>query len=191
MGIRTAAVPPGPRRHGSRVSVITQTGDLAGMAVRELMAALAEAAAEAFAAPPWNETPAHARWLTARMLAEAQHPGFVLALAFTGGSTSLAGFGYGLRRRPAPGSGARLSFPGAEPFEFCELAIRPAARGLGAGRALHDAVLETSGPQRRWLVTHPAAGSAVGLYETRGWQVRRVFASSADGTSRLLMTRHR
>jgi ribosomal protein S18 acetylase RimI-like enzyme len=113
------------------------------------------------------------------MLADERAAGLVLALAFTGGGTSLAGFGYGLRRPPAPGAG-HLPFPDAEPFEFCELAVRPAARGLGAERALHDVILQASGPQPRWLVTHPAAGPAVRLYQSSGWQVRRVFASRTD-----------
>jgi ribosomal protein S18 acetylase RimI-like enzyme len=169
---------------------MTLTGDRAGMAVRGLVSALAEVAAAAFMAPPWNETPAHATWLVTRMLADARGPGFALALAFTGGGTSLAGFGYGLQRRPAPAGYAGDLGSSPEPFEFCELAIRPAARGVGAGRALHDAVVEASGPQSRWLVTHPAARPAVGLYQASGWQVRRVFASRADSGSRLLMTRH-
>jgi len=65
----------------------------------------------------------------------------------------------------------------------------PAACGLGAGRALHDAVIGASGPQSRWLVTHPAARPALSLYQARGWQVRRLFPSRADSSTRLLMTR--
>jgi len=189
---RSAPSSPDRRCRIPEVTVIALTGDHAELAVRGLAAALTEVAAAAFAAPPWNETPAHARRLAVRMIEDAQGPGFALALAFTGGGTGLAGFGYGLRRPPTPGVGAgHLPFADAEPFEFCELAVRPAARGVGAGRALHDAILRTSGPQPRWLVTHPAAEPAVRLYQTSGWQIRRVFASSADGSNRLLMTRHR
>ena len=189
---RSAPSSPDRQRRIPQVAVIALTGDQAGLAVRGLAAALAEVAAAAFAAPPWSETPAQARRLAVRMLEDAQRPGFTVSLAFTGAGTGLAGFGYGLRRPPAPGTGGDcLPFPDAEPFEFCELAIRPSARGLGAGRALHDAILQASGPQPRWLVTHPAAEPAVRLYQSSGWQVRRVFASSTDGSSRLLMTRDR
>lgn len=84
--------------------MITLTGGLASMAVRSRL--LADVASSAFAAPPWNETPAHARQLADRMPADARHPGFALALAFTHRGASLAGFGYGLpsarqhRRKP-------------------------------------------------------------------------------------------
>jgi GNAT superfamily N-acetyltransferase len=133
-------------------------GGLAGMAACSLAPVLAEVALSAFAAPPWNETRGHARKLVSLMLADAQQPGFTLALAFISGGARLAGFGYGLSRCPIPGSAAdSLPFAGTEPFEFCQLAVRPAARGIGAGRALHDAVLAASGPQPRRLVTHPAA----------------------------------
>jgi len=189
---RSAPSSPDRRRDIPQVTVITLTGDQAGLAVRGLVAPLAEVAAAAFAAPPWSETPTQARRLAVRMLEDAQRPGFTVSLAFTGAGTGLAGFGYGLRRPPAPGLGGDcLPFPDADPFEFCELAIKPAARGIGAGRALHNAVLRASGPQPRWLVTHPAAEPAVRLYQTSGWQVRRVFASNTNGSSRLLMTRDR
>jgi GNAT superfamily N-acetyltransferase len=110
--VRSANPSPARQRRPPPVTVITLSGDLAGMAVRALATALAEVAA--------------------------------------------AGFGYGLRRRPQPYAQAgHLAFAAADPFEFCELAVRPSARGLGAGRALHDAIVEASGPQPRWLVTHP------------------------------------
>ena len=185
-----AARPVVRGRRPAQVAVITLTGGLAAVAVRGLAPALTEVALSAFAAPPWNETPSHARQLAARMLADASHPGFALALAFTGGGTCLTGFGYGLPRYPAPGSAVgSLPFAAPEPFEFCELAVRPAARGIGAGRALHDAILAASGPQPRWLVTHPAARPAVRLYQTSGWQISRVFPSAANSGNRLLMTR--
>ena len=116
----------------------------------------------------------------------------MLALAFTGSGPALAGFGYGIPRWPAPGiAGTGLAFDSTEPFELCELAVLPAARGHGAGRALHDAIIAASGPQPRWLVTHPAARAAASLYRATGWQTRRLFPSRADGGTRLLMTRHR
>lgn len=187
----TAALPSGRPNGAGRVRVIPMTGSLAGMVARGLANDLTDLAAAAFAAPPWNETSAHARQLTSRMLADARHPLFVLALAFTGPGPALAGFGYGIPRWPAPGiAETRSAIDGTEPFELCELAVLPAARGQGAGRALHDAIIDASGPQPRWLVTHPAARPAVSLYRATGWQTRRLFPSRADGSTRLLMTRH-
>lgn len=189
-GAPAATLPAVRARRPAQVSVIPLTGPLAGLAARSLAVELAEVALAAFQAPPWNETPAHARQLVDRMLTDTQSPGVACALAFTGGRMRLAGFGYGLPRGPAPdGAVGSVPFARAEPFEFCELAVRPAARGLGTGRALHDAVVAASGPQPRWLVTHPAAGPAVRLYQTSGWQICRPFRS-ANGSRRLLMTRH-
>ncbi len=187
-----AALPPVPVRRSPRVSVITLTGGLVGLAARSLAEELADIAVSAFTAPPWNRMPDQARQLADRMRTDAQCPGFALALAFTAGGMRLAGFGYGLPRSPAA-RGAPDPFHriGTDRFEFCELAVRPEARGLGTGRALHDAVLAASGPQPRWLVTHPAARPAVRLYQTSGWQIRQVLPGTADGGSQLLMTRHR
>jgi GNAT superfamily N-acetyltransferase len=186
------AIPPARHDGARRFTVITVTGFLAAEVARALANELTGLAAAAFAVPPWNETPAHARQVTGQMLADAGHPAFVLALAFTGNGPALAGFGYGIPRWPRPGiAGGALAYGGAEPFELCELAVRPAARGQGAGRALHDAIVAASGPQPRWLVTHPAARPAVGLYRATGWHARRLFPSRADSGTRLLMTRSR
>jgi len=172
-----------------RFTLIAMTGPLAAAAAGGLADELRELAAAAFSAPPWNETPAQARQLTDRMLADARNPAFVLAFAFMGRGPTLAGFGYGVPRWPGPHiAEAGLTFDG-EPFELCELAVRPAARGQGAGRALHDAIVTASGPQPRWLVTHPAARPAVSLYRTSGWHTRRLFPSRVDGSTRLLMAR--
>jgi len=75
-----AALPPAPVRRVAEVSVIPLTGHLAGLAVRSLALELAEVALAAFEAPPWNETPAHARQLVDRMLTDTQRPGVAFAL---------------------------------------------------------------------------------------------------------------
>ena len=184
-----AAIPSAGPDSAGRFTLITMTGPLAVAAAGGLIDELSELAAAAFSGPPWHETPVQARQLTGRMLAEARHPGFVLAFAFAGHGPALAGFGYGLPRRPGDHvAGTLLTFHG-EPFEFCELAVRPAMRGQGAGRALHDAIVTASGPQPRWLVTHPAARPAVSLYRASGWHTRRLFPSRVDGSTRLLMAR--
>jgi len=187
----TAAGPSSRPPAAERFSVIAMTGSRAAEVARALASELTGLAAQAFAAPPWNETPAHARQLTGQILADAGQPAFVLALAFTGRGPALAGFCYGITRWPLPGTVG--TWPGSnspEPFELCELAVLPAARGQGAGRALHDAIIAASGSQPRWLVTHPAARPAVSLYRASGWQTRHLFPSRADGSTRLLMTRH-
>ena len=166
----TAVAPSGRTDSAARFTVITMAGALAAEAAAGLAGDLADLAATSFASPPWNEAPANAKQLTRQLLADARHPAFVLALAFAGHGPALAGFGYGLRRWPYPvaaGDGPALA--GTEPFELCELAVRPAAQGHGTGRALHDAILAASGPQPRWLVTHPDAHPAVRLYHATGW----------------------
>jgi len=181
-----AARPVAAQERPDQVAVVPLTGGLALLAVRGLAAALAEVFLSAFAAPPWNQTSCQARSLPDRMLADAGQPGFVLALARTHGG-GLAGFGYGLPRCPAPGSGAHpLPFAEPRPFELCDLAVRPSAGGTGAWQALHDGILAASGPQPRWLVTPPAGR----LYQASGWQVSRVLpGDAADGGGRILMTR--
>ena len=184
------AITPARQVGSGSFTVIAMTGYLAGMVARALADEVTGLAAAAFGAPPWNERPAHARQLTSRMLADAGHPVFTLAFAFSGRGPALAGFGYGVPRWPwLDAAAAGLARGDAEPFEFCELAVLPSARGRGAGRALHDAVIDASGPRQRWLVTHPAARPAVSLYRAGGWHATHQFAGRADGTARLLMTR--
>jgi len=161
------------------------------MAANRRAQTLAAVAVSAFAGSPWNEPPSRARTVINRMLDDASRSGFVVALAITAGAAGLAGFAYGLPRWDlAALAGQRPQPEGQPPFEFCELAVRPAARGRGTGAALHDAIVAVSGPQRRWLATHTAARPALSLYRSRGWQAARL-VPGADGTPRVLMTRPR
>jgi len=172
------------------VTVVVLTGSRARDVACGLAAELTAVAVRVFGGQPWHESPAQARQLTSRLLADAEQPGFALAFAFSGTGPGLAGFAYGRQRRPA----ARYRIPvrgDRVPFELCELAVRSAARGCGTGRRLHDAVLDVSGPQPRWLVTHPAAEPAVALYRAAGWQAGRLIPSATDGSLRLVMTRDR
>jgi len=173
---------------GGAADVIALTGATAEIAARGLAVALASVAELAFAGSPWHETPAEAGQMIDRMLGDASLSGFALAIAFAGHGSSMAGFGYGLNRANPHGT-ARPSSTGAGVFEFCELAVRPACCGRGVGRALHDAVLQASGPRLRWLTTHPAARPAVGLYRSRGWRTAQLYPSNRDGAPRVLMTR--
>ena len=172
------------------VTVVVLTGSRACDVARGLIAELTDVAVSAFGEPPWNESPVQAGQLTGRLLADAEQAGFALAFAFCGTGPGVAGFAYGLRRRPA----ARYGIPDAgdgPPFELCELAVRSAARGRGTGRRLHDAVLDVSGPGPRWLVTHPAAVPAVTLYQTAGWRSHGLVSGAADGIPRMVMTQDR
>jgi len=178
-------------RHG-RAEVFALAGAAAAMAAEGLAPALAEIAAAAFAGPPWNETADQAGRAVDQMLSSARHGSFVLAIALAPTGPGLAGFAYGLPGWHPAVLGGYQPEPGCiPPFELCELAVRPSARGRGAGAALHDAILAVSGPQRRWLATHPAARPALGLYRSRGWHTARLVPSTRDGTTRLLMTRTR
>ena len=77
------------------------------------------------------------------------------------GGAALDGFAYGLPRWQRAALAGGWPMPGATaPFEFRELAVRPAAQGQGR-TALHDGVVAASGPQRRWLTTHTAARPAL------------------------------
>jgi len=188
-----AATPGALGACGIRAEVIALSGLVAAMAADGLTAVLAQVAIAAFAGPPWNEPAARARLAIDRMLTDAGSGGtFVLALAFTGAAPDLAGFAYGLRRWHLPALAGQLpAGPGDPPFELCELAVRPAARGQGAGAALHQAILTVSGPRPRWLATHPAARPALALYRTRGWRTAHLVPGPDHDSVRLLMTRPR
>ena len=168
--------------------MICFSGSRAQITASEFAAAMAYAAELAFAGPPWHESRGQAWQMIGRMAADAQRSGFVLAIAFAGHGTRVAGFGYGVDRECGDWTCAR-SFSEPAPFEFCELAVRPERHGEGIGRTLHDAVLRETGPRSRWLTTHPAARPAMNLYRNRGWRTSQLYPSRADGSPRVLMTR--
>jgi len=162
--------------------VLALTGADAATAGQRLAPALAQVAAAAFAGPPWHEAAPDAARSVDRMLACARHGSFALAVAFAPEGPGLDGFAYGRPGwHPAVPGGYPPDPACAAPFELCELAVRPSARGRGAGAALHDAIVAASGPRRRWLTTHPAARPALGLYRSRGWQTIRLLPSARDG----------
>ncbi|MPY85804.1 MAG: GNAT family N-acetyltransferase, partial [Actinophytocola sp.] len=139
----------------------------------------------AFGAPPWSEGPAEVARFAVRLEADARRYELVATLGFRG--TELAGFAYGMTAPGAdayaPTSEAVVPFldrplverhlPGA--LAIVELAVSPAARGLGLGGRLLASVLDQAagraGGRRRpgaWLLTHPNAGDALALYRRTG-----------------------
>ena len=192
-GLPAAAIcPSADAARADRSGVVAVTGQAAEIAATGLAQALAAVAVAAFAGPPWNEPPGQARAMADQLLGDTSRSGFVLALAVTAGGADLAGFAYGLPRwQLAALAGQRPEPARQPPFEFCEIAVLPAARGRGTGAALHDAIVAVSGPQRRWLATHTAAAPALSLYRSRGWQATRLVPGPGDGTPRVLMTRPR
>ena len=146
-------------------------------------------AAGAFAHRPWCETPADTARLIGRMCADSWHPGFVLTVAQA--SQCMIGFAYGV---PSSRLAALVEHPptsGPAPFEFRELAVLPAARGHGAGAALHDVLTAATLPGPRWLTTHPGAAPAIALYHSRGWRTLRLVHDSSDGAPMTRVVMHR
>ncbi|MFK4065465.1 GNAT family N-acetyltransferase [Streptomyces sp. NPDC029674] len=146
--------------------------------------------AEAFGEPPWNEGPDEAdQYLERRLAADVARPGFVAAVALGGGGHGAGAEGPprvigftvawttgtplpGTRSYPlvtaALGARADAWLGGARQVD--ELAVRPSAHGLGAGRALLAAVTRDAPDGRCWLLTASHAGDAVRFYRRVGWQ---------------------
>ncbi|WP_420113180.1 GNAT family N-acetyltransferase [Pseudactinotalea sp.] len=141
---------------------------------------VAEVYAEVFAEPPYAEPPERGRdWAHGPLVRHAMLPAFELVCAEREGV--LLGFAYGVLgsedswfagyiRDHAPREVSDRWLGGHG--ELAELAVRPQARGLGFGGALHDAVavhLTEAGADRAILVTQIAAAPARALYAGRGW----------------------
>jgi GNAT superfamily N-acetyltransferase len=120
-------------------------------------------AAQAFAAPPWNEKPADAIRLVDRMYEAATRPNFTALAAFDNGD--MIAFTYGHTDDRLTAMSPTIAAP--EAFEMIELAVAPTYQGQGIGRALHDALI-TLTPAPRLLLTHPEA-PARRSYHRWGW----------------------
>lgn len=137
--------------------------------------------ADAFSGPPWHEDdPAAARRYAERLATDAARPGFTAALALdadgavngfatawttpdpfpTGRAYDAVAAALGPRRVTDRLCGA---------LEVDELAVAPAARGMGTGAALLTAVTAAAPGGRCWLLTSLRAGSALRLYRRAGW----------------------
>lgn len=148
-------------------------------------------AARAFAGPPWQEERSRIGRLRDRLVTDSRRCGFRFAWAEDAGRP--VGFAYGAYGVGHAVLAAALSETGPvepPPFELCELAVLPSTCGQGVGRALLDAVMTGTADRRCWLLTHPRALPALGLYRSRGWRAYGLLASLPGTTGpRLLMTR--
>lgn len=182
----TTTVPPArltPRTGGTvRITVLdhgqlmTYLGDMRAIAVAT------------FTAPPWNETRAKAALAAACLIADSLDDGYLAVLASI--DDQPCGFAYGVNARRLEHLATRgtSTYSSTVPFELRELAVDPGYRGLGVGAGLHDALITARPRTPRYLTTHPAARSALGLYRSRGWRSTILINKPGHGP-RILMHR--
>jgi ribosomal protein S18 acetylase RimI-like enzyme len=131
---------------------------------------------EIYADPPYLQ-PINNGEFHARFTVQRRQPGFVLAAAWHGGY--LVGYATGMPLRPStswwrdltttvPGD-VTAEHPGRT-FALTELAVRPAWRRQGIGRALYDLVLAGREEERLTLAVLPAATAAQQAFRQWGWQ---------------------
>ena len=131
---------------------------------------------EIYADPPYLQ-PINNGQFHARFTVQRRQPGFVLAAAWHGGY--LVGYATGMPLRPStswwrdltttvPGD-VTAEHPGRT-FALTELAVRPAWRRQGIGRALYDLVLAGREEERLTLAVLPAATAAQQAFRQWGWQ---------------------
>jgi ribosomal protein S18 acetylase RimI-like enzyme len=131
---------------------------------------------EIYADPPYLQ-PIYNGEFHARFTVQRRQPGFVLAAAWHGGY--LVGYATGMPLRPStswwrdltttvPGD-VTAEHPGRT-FALTELAVRPAWRRQGIGRALYDLVLAGREEERLTLAVLPAATAAQQAFRQWGWQ---------------------
>ncbi|MFD4634484.1 GNAT family N-acetyltransferase [Streptomyces sp. NPDC058284] len=155
--------------------------------------------AEAFGAPPWNEDPAEADRYLERLAADIGRPGFTGAVALGGPPDTprrVLGFAsawttqYPLPdTRSYPLVTAALGDRRTEEWlagalQVDELAVLPAAHGLGVGRALLAAVTGEAPDGRCWLLTSPRAADAVRFYRRAGWH--QITRPAQEGPGRVV-----
>jgi ribosomal protein S18 acetylase RimI-like enzyme len=150
---------------------------LDGPAALEYEPDLAALHGEIYADPPYQQ-PVKNGQFHARYAVQRRQPGFVLAAAWHGGY--LVGYATGMPLRPStswwrdltttvPGD-VTAEHPGRT-FALTELAVRPAWRRQGIGRALYDLVLAGREEERLTLAVLPAATAAQQAFRQWGWQM--------------------
>ncbi|MFI8421115.1 GNAT family N-acetyltransferase [Streptomyces sp. NPDC085479] len=155
---------------------------------------------EAFTEPPWNASRQAAERFLRGLAEQASRSGFVAALAFDGRTVS----GFATARTTL----APLPFDGCYPQvaaalgpectaswlcggrEVDELAVARAARGMGVGTALLDAVTDGARGGRCWLLTSVRARDAMAFYRRLGWSQATHPAPEGAGHAVFLGPRH-
>jgi GNAT superfamily N-acetyltransferase len=165
------------------VVVLVAPGEVIGHA-----AAVERIAVAAYAGPPWAEDPLTAQGAARCLLADSEREGFVMAVAGMDGR--VCGFAYGVAARRLEAL-ASVGAASSRPFELRELAVHPAAEGVGIGAALHDTLMNAAPHDSRWLATDPRAHRALALYHSRGWHTVRRVATEDGAQTRILMHRHK
>jgi ribosomal protein S18 acetylase RimI-like enzyme len=150
--------------------------ELAALDVRARQAEFVEVYRECFTVPPWSESEADVDRFAARLVADL---GVTRVLVSTEGGR-VAGFAL-LRPTVLPlpeeraypriqqALGDRVGSVLAGGVEVDELAVRPAARGRGVGRALLAAA-DTLAVGHAWLITAAEAEGARAFYRACGWR---------------------
>ncbi len=131
---------------------------------------------EIYAGPP-HQQPINNGQFHTRFTVQRRQPGFVLAAAWHGGY--LVGYATGMPLRPSTSWWRDLTttvpddvtaeHPGRT-FALTELAVRPAWRRQGIGRALYELVLAGREEERLTLAVLPTATAAQQAFRQWGWQ---------------------
>jgi ribosomal protein S18 acetylase RimI-like enzyme len=116
------------------------------------------------------------RDFAARFRTQRRQPGFVLAVAFSGGYLLGASMGAPLRPATSWWQAVTAPLPDAvttehpgRTFALVELMVRGSWRRQGIGRSLHDLVLGGRPEERATLVVPPAATAAQAAFQNWGW----------------------
>ncbi|CAM5402075.1 hypothetical protein SAVIM338S_02021 [Streptomyces avidinii] len=171
---------------------ITTTRHMDGPAAARAEDAFKLIYAEAFAEPPYDETPDDIAAAFHGFPAQTRNPTFRAALAHTPEGEAI-GMAYGWTLRPDTVWWDELTEPvpddvrredGHRTFGLIELAVRGPWRGRGVARRLHDTLLDGLGAERVLLNVHPAAGAASAAY--RAWGYRKIGEARPRGTAAAL-----
>ncbi|WP_431044284.1 GNAT family N-acetyltransferase [Streptomyces sp. P1-3] len=151
-----------------------------GAAAAQAEAAFRLVYAEAFAEPPYNETPKGVEATFRHFRSQVREPTFRAALARTADGEPV-GIAYGHALGPTTGWWDRLITPvpdelrredGHRTFGLLELAVRAPWRRFGVARRLHEALLAQAAEERVVLNARPDVAAAQAAY--RSWGYRKV-----------------
>ncbi|MEU3571589.1 GNAT family N-acetyltransferase [Kitasatospora sp. NPDC036755] len=124
---------------------------------------------------------------TERLGLHAAGPGFELVLGYDGGRA--VGYAYGNTVEARDPYWKRMAEPLSEDgprapvLALREIGVRPAWRGTGTARRVHDALLAGRGEERVVLMVNPLAGDGKVLRLYEGWGYRAFNAQAASAHS--------